>query len=264
MPQQASGKQRMVAAARKLGLLPAFEYARYMSAARKAAAGNRAFLAQNPDFVAPPLWWLHDMYAHASYELYMTTGRDTATGITERIDRLTGLDAPRVADWGCGLARVSRHLPSRYRVHGFDYNAEAIAWCSQNIAGRDFSTNGLRPPLPAEAASFDALFALSVFTHLSPEGHTAWFAEIARVLAPGGVFLGAFHTAPAADQLLAGEREQFAKGELVVRGGVHEGGRTYTAYHPTAFLTATLSPDFEIIEGPTPFFGQGLVVARRR
>lgn len=194
----------------------------------------------------------------------MTTGRDTASVIAERIDRFTGLESPRVADWGCGLARVSRHLPDRYQVRGFDYNAKAIAWCQRHIPGRQFFVNGPRPPLPAETASFDALFALSVFTHLSPDGHAAWFSEIARVLTPGGIFLGAFHTTPAADQLLADEHERFLKGELVVRGGVHEGGRTYTAYHPMAFLRSALAPDFDILEGPTSFFGQGLVVARRR
>lgn len=261
---QASRKQHAVAIARRLGLLPVLERAKYMAAARRASASNKAFLRANPDFTPPPLWWMHDMYAHASFEQYMTTGRDTAAGIASRIDTYTKLESPRVADWGCGLARVTRHLPSHYRRYGFDYNADAIAWCKANIKGPEFAVNGLRPPLPAGDGSFDALFALSVFTHLSPEGHTTWFAEIARVLSPGGIFLGAFHADPSDEQLLAEEREKFAKGELVTRGGVHEGGRTFVAYHPESYLRTALAPWFDILEGPTPFFGQGLVVARRR
>ncbi len=253
-----------MAVARALGVLPLFERARFLSASAKAAADNRTYMREHPEFVPPPLWWMHDMYSHASYELYVRTGRETAASIASRIDGNLELDSPRVADWGCGLGRVIRHLPARYQRHGFDYNTAAIEWCRKHVQGPQFSVNGLRPPLPAPDASFDALFALSVFTHLSAEGHTAWFAEIARVLAPGGLFLGAFHVRPSEDQLLVAERARFEEGELVVRSGVAEGGRTYTAYHSEPYLRKALQSLFEIIEGPTPFFGQELIVARRR
>jgi SAM-dependent methyltransferase len=260
----ASSKQRALAMARGIGLLPILERARYLSAARRAAPGNKAYLAKHPGFVAPPLWWMHDMYAHASFKQYMETGQETAAALARRIDAHVKHERPRVADWGCGLARVIRHLPERYERHGFDYNAEAIAWCSKNISGCAFDINGLRPPMPAADASFDALYSLSVFTHLSAQGHEEWFAEIARVLAPGGVFLGAFHADPNDTQLLAGERARFEAGELVTREGVAEGGRTFTAYHPEAYLRRALSPQFDIVEGLTEFFGQQLLVARRR
>jgi SAM-dependent methyltransferase len=260
----ASPKQHAMALARGIGVLPLFERARYLSAVRRAATGNKAYLAKNPDFAPPPLWWMHDMYAHASFELYMNTGRDTAAGLARRIDAHVKLDRPRVADWGCGLARVIRHLPDRYERRGFDYNPAAIDWCRQNIPGCTFAANSLRPPLPTPPASFDALYALSVFTHLSEKGHQEWFAEIARVLAPGGVFLGAFHAAPSDSQLLAGERARFQAGELVTRGSVAEGSRTFTAFHPEAYLRRALAPHFEIVEGLSLFFGQQLLFARKR
>ncbi len=253
-----------MALARRLGVLPLFERARFLSVAARTSKANRAWLRGHPDFTPPPLWWMHDMYSHASYELYTKTGRDTAAGIANRIDAHLSMEQPRVIDWGCDLGRVIRHLPTRYHRHGFDYNKAAIAWCQKNLKDMSFAVNGPRPPLPAEPASFDALYALSVFTHLSAERHTTWFAEIARVLAPGGIFLGAFHTTVRADQLLPAEQEQFDAGNLVVRSGVAEGGRTFTAYHPEAYLRATLAPHFDILEGPMPFFGQGLIVARRR
>lgn len=253
-----------MALARRAGALPLLERAKYLRARAASAQENRAFLAANPGFAPPPLWWMHDMYSHASYALYMQSGADTAAEIAARIDRCCSAASPRVADWGCGLARVLRHLPPRYVRTGFDYNRAAIAWCREHVAGAEFRANDLAPPLPVEDGAFDALYALSVFTHLSGAGHAAWIAEIARVLAPGGVFLGAFHMTPAAGQLLPEERMRFERGELVIRGGVKEGGRTFTAYHPERYLREDLLAGFDIVEGPEDFFGQGLIVARKR
>lgn len=259
-----SAKQRLVALARRAGVLPLLERAKFLRASMASARDNRAFLAENPGFAPPPLWWMHDMYSHASYRLYAETGAGTAAALAALIDAHVKAARPRVADWGCGLARVLRHLPARYALTGFDYNPAAIEWCAAHVPNADFRVNALAPPLPAADGAFDALYALSVFTHLSEEGHRAWIAEIARVLAPGGVFLGAFHTRPAAGQLLESERARFAEGRLVARGGVKEGGRTFTAFHPERYLRETLLAGFDILDGPVDFFGQGLMVARKR
>ena len=256
-------KQRLVSIARTLGLLPALDAVRFMRAKWRSAEENRAFLAAHPDFAAPPLWWMHDMYRHTSFDLYWRTGAATAAGICDRIEKYVTEPTPRVADWGCGLARVLRHLPERFARTGFDYNPAAINWCADHIRGAAFFRNDLLPPLAAEPASFDALYALSVFTHLSAEAHDAWIAEVARVLTPGGVFIGAFHMKPAPGQLLPDEQARFDRGELVVRGGVKEGSRTFVAYHPEAYLRGHLLHGWEILEGPTDFFGQTLFVARR-
>ncbi len=227
------------------------------------AEENRRFVEAHPEFDPPPLWWMHDMYRHTSFDLYWRTGKESAAAITSLIDAHGKSDAPRVADWGCGLARVLRHLPSRYIRNGFDYNARAIQWCTEHIDGVQFFHNGLTPPLPAAAASIDALYALSVFTHLSAEAHQAWIGDLARVLAPDGIFIGAFHMRPPPGQLLAGEQTRFDKGELVVRGGVKEGSRIYVAYHPEQYLREQLFHGWKILEGPADFFGQTLFVARR-
>ncbi len=256
-------KQRLLSIARALRLLPLLDALRFLQSRRESASHNRQFLKDHGDFDPPPLWWMHDMYRHTSYSLYWRTGQDTAAALTEIIDRHIAAEQPRIADWGCGLARVLRHLPLRYQRTGFDYNPNAIHWGKGHIKGVRFHTNALAPPLSADEASFDALYALSVFTHLSAEAHTAWIKEIHRVLAPGGIFLGAFHMTPPTGQLLPGEQEQFDAGTLVVRGAVKEGSRTYTAYHPERYLRETLFREFELIEGPIPFFGQTLFVVRK-
>ncbi len=256
-------KQRLVSLARAAGLLPAFDAARYMRSKWASAKDNARFREAHPDFVPPPLWWMHDMYRHTSFDLYWKTGGETAAALSGLIDAHLKTDTPRVADWGCGLARVLRRLPARYQRTGFDYNEHAVQWCTDHIQGAQFFHNGLMPPLPAAATSFDAVYALSVFTHLSEEAHDAWMHDIARVLAPGGIFLGAFHVNLAPGQLLPEEQARFDAGKLVVRGRVKEGSRTYVAYHPESWLRNHLFHGWEILEGPVPFFGQTLFVARR-
>ncbi len=256
-------KQRLVSLARGAGLLPAFDALRFMRSQWASAAQNARFREAHPDFDPPPLWWMHDMYRHTSYDLYWRTGQETAAALAACIDAHVRAGEPRVADWGCGLARVLRHLPERYRRTGFDYNAHAVNWCAEYIRDVQFFHNGLMPPLPASAASFDALYALSVFTHLSEEAHDAWIHDIARVLAPGGIFLGAFHMKLSPGQLLPEEQARFDAGKLVVRGRVKEGSRTYVAYHPESWLRAHLFHNWEILEGPLDFFGQSLFIARR-
>jgi len=258
-----AAKQRLVAFARAIGVLPLLDAVRFLRSKRDSASANRLFCEKQAAFAPPPLWWMHDMYRHTSFETYWRTGRETAAVIAAKIDKHVHADQPRVADWGCGLARVARHLPGVFQCAGFDYNAHAIEWCTEHIPGVQFLKNDLLPPLPAADASFDALYALSVFTHLSDEGHKRWIAEIERVLAPGGVFLGCFHMEPVPDQLLPGEQARFDAGELVIRGGVKEGSRIFTAHHPARYLRETLLKNFDILEAPSALLGQTLVIARK-
>ena len=44
------------------------------------------------------------------------------------------------------------------------------------------------PPASYTGASFDLIYAYSVFSHLSEEAHLRWFEEFARILKPGGIF----------------------------------------------------------------------------
>ncbi len=245
-------------------LLPLLDAVRFMRAKWQSADENQRFLEDHPDFTPPPLWWMHDMYRHTSFGRYWRTGTKTAAVIAEKINTHIKADRPRVADWGCGLARITRHLPGHYQRTGFDYNTAAIGWNADHIKDIEFLKNNLMPPLPASDDAFDALYALSVFTHLSAEAHEAWVAEIERVLAPGGIFIGAFHMLPKTGQLLPGEQSRFDAGELVVRGGVKEGSRTFTAHHPESYLRDKLLRNFDLVEGPQQLFGQTLLVARKR
>jgi SAM-dependent methyltransferase len=78
-----------------------------------------------------------------------------------------------ILDFGCGLGRVLRRLPdlTGAQLFGCDYNRKLIVWCRANLPFAEFSTNELERKLKYDDHSFDFVYALSVFTHLTASQH---------------------------------------------------------------------------------------------
>ncbi|MGV6801015.1 MAG: class I SAM-dependent methyltransferase [bacterium] len=203
------------------------------------------------------------MYAHTSYRQYWMSGKRDAAQIMAHIERFSDGPIQHVAEWGCGLARILRHLPKELIRTGYDYNPEAIKWGQENLRQIRFYHNDLMPPLECEADSVDAVYSISVFTHLSQAAHHAWIDELYRILRPGGLLLFTVHGCPPEGLLLPHEQAQFDKGALVTRGKVLEGSRIYTAYHPKPYVRERLLAQFHILAGPVPEFGQTLWIAQK-
>lgn len=100
-----------------------------------------------------------------------------------------------VLDFGSGCGRALRWfglaLPDA-ALHGVDVRAASIEWCAANLPGA-FHCTSTEPPLPFDEASFDLVYALSVFSHLSRPQQLAWMRELARVTRPDGLILVSTH-----------------------------------------------------------------------
>lgn len=162
-------------------------------------------LLSNPPAPLPPVPMMVAIGSN-SEEHYTRAMRKLAAEIIRRGH--VGPDAS-VLDIGCGCGRLAsalqRYLSDDGRYLGFDVWEDGIQWCQQNIASSrsnfqfktvaasddyyylkgDGSPNqfdlGFVPP-----ASFDCVFAMSVFTHLKMHDARQYFAMIARALKPGG------------------------------------------------------------------------------
>lgn len=263
-------KQAIVALLRATGLLGAAEALRFLLVWSRGRAANAAYLAAHPHFAPPPAWGMYEAYSYTSYAAYAASGADTAAfiaGLIRRYGPAESASAPAVAEWGCGLARILAPLrrQTKWALTGFDYNGASIAWCLRNVPGVAFHKNALAPPLPCADAAFDALYCISVFTHLPADLHVAWIGEIARVLKPGGLLIASFHADQVIDRLRPHEAARFHAGELVVRTHRRKGGRLFAAYQPRAFIEGQLLRGFEIlevIENPIPSMAQTVYVAR--
>jgi SAM-dependent methyltransferase len=96
-----------------------------------------------------------------------------------------------ILDWGCGCARVAR-LVGEFapgKITGVDIDPDNIQWCKRNIAGADFVRIGLNPPIPFSDGSFDLIYGISVFSHLSEADQDRWLAELHRITKPGAAVL---------------------------------------------------------------------------
>lgn len=158
----------------------------------------------------------------------------------------------KILDWGCGPGRIIRHLPEflgdSCTFFGTDYNAGSIQWCTENLQNINFNLNGIEAKLPYPDNFFDFIYGLSVFTHLSEENHYSWRKELFRILKHDGILFITTQGDNFKIKLTPKELYKFEKGELVVRGNVKEGHRTYSAFQSDVFMKQLFENDGRILE----------------
>ena len=155
-----------------------------------------------------------------------------------------------VLDFGCGCARVLRHLRGygTVRLHGTDSNQAAIAWCDEYLDFAEFATNRLEPPMRYRPHSFDFAYAFSVFTHLPESLQVAWMQEMRRILKPKGLLLITVHGDHYLPQIPAAETEKYQRGELVVLSEDAVGQNRCAAFHPESYVRKILASGFEVVD----------------
>ncbi|WP_225766249.1 bifunctional 2-polyprenyl-6-hydroxyphenol methylase/3-demethylubiquinol 3-O-methyltransferase UbiG [Inquilinus sp. Marseille-Q2685] len=209
------------------------------------------FEKQNPHFVLPPSDLAYDAYRRWTPESYRNIGFEHAKYLAGLIKRhQPGVRS--VAEWGCGPMRILRHMSSLLpgvRLVGLDYNPDTIAWAKNQpeFNGIELHRNDLRPPLPLPDGEIDAIYNLSVFTHLSDALHHAYIRDLQRCLAPGGILISTFQGDWYKSKLSPAELQLYEQGKIVVRDQVMEGKRGYAAFHPPAFVRRLLE-NWEILE----------------
>jgi SAM-dependent methyltransferase len=201
----------------------------------------------------------------ANADWFLRSGRAAYDAIAAHVP-LAEIES--VLDFGSGCGRVTRYWNDfAGSVSGSDVNANAVEWSRENLPFAHFEVNRLEPPLAFAAASFDLVYALSVFTHFTEELQLAWRDELRRVLHPGGHLLLTTHGRSYLPRLDASERARFERGELVVRWGDVPGTNLCSAYHPERYLRETFAQGFAFVElAPEGALGnptQDLVLLRR-
>jgi len=201
----------------------------------------------------------------ADADWFLRSGRAAYDAIAANVP-LEEIEA--VLDFGCGCGRVLRYWQNHDgTAAGTDRDAGAVEWCRSHLPFARVDRNGLAPPLAYDDDSFDLVYALSVFTHLTEELQAAWRDELRRVLRPGGRLLLTTHGRSYVPRLESEERERFERGELVVRWGELPGSNLCSAYHPETYLRETFARGFDVVriepEGARGNPTQDLIVLRR-
>jgi SAM-dependent methyltransferase len=178
---------------------------------------------------------------------YLGQGLDSARRVIEVFGEDPG--GP-VLDWGCGSGRTRRWLAAvgtwadNYR--GCDVDDEAVGWLRRQGAS-GVEVCGDLPPLPYPDQSFAGLYSFSVLTHIPPERHAAWYAEIHRVLKPGA---RAYVTVHGDDNMIAGksftDEERQAYAETGWSWSERDGHYKHAATVAKAFTFDALGGRFEV------------------
>lgn len=118
-------------------------------------------------------------------------------GGPDEVDRIVeglALSGKTLLDMGCGAGGVTLHLAERHglaHTTGFDVEKPVVEAARRRagikgLSGRAVFVQGPPGPLPFSDASFDVVFSKDALLHVPDKD--ALFAEIFRVLKPGGVF----------------------------------------------------------------------------
>lgn len=224
---------------RSLRVLQPLDRLNYLRDWYRNRSNNQAFKREHPGVALPPDYLMYESFG-LNYHKYFVESKESAQWILDLAKDHIPLQGIHVLDWGCGPGRVIRQmkelLDRSSSLYGTDYNKDSIAWCSANLPGIDFNLNGLEAKLPYASNTFDLIYGISIFTHLSEEKHQEWYAELHRVVKPGGIMILTTQGDHFLAKLNPEEKAQYTSGQLVVRGKVKEGHRTYSAFQPPSYM----------------------------
>ena len=116
-----------------------------------------------------------------------------------------------ILEWGCSTGRVLRHwqdIAEDTRVWGCDIDAGSIEWCAQHLTPTfRFFQATTRPSLPIPDSTFDFIYGISIFTHIS-ELIESWLLELRRITRPGGIVLVTIHDESSWEQCATEDQAQ--------------------------------------------------------
>lgn len=105
---------------------------------------------------------------------------------------LTPAPHGRILDFGCGTGTMLGYLRRFGEVEGIDADEHAVRYCHARGQARVQLLDSDALPFPDD--SFDLLTALDVLEHIDDDRRS--FAEVARILRPGGTFLATVPSYP--------------------------------------------------------------------
>lgn len=115
-------------------------------------------------------------------------------------DMLSGLHditpEQNILDFGCSTGRVIRNLRAafEFNAYGCDPREESIKFNKEHFRGIEWFQSNEAPPIQNKhSLKFDMVFAISVWSHFSPEMSLKWFEEFHKVMNKKGRIIFSTH-----------------------------------------------------------------------
>jgi SAM-dependent methyltransferase len=126
----------------------------------------------------------------------------------------------RVLDFGCGAGRTLRQflgVADGAEFWGSDIDEPSTRWLSEHLSPPlRVIRNGNDPPIGLEYGTFDLIWALSVFTHLT-DNSLPWLAELHSLLKPDGLLVATYMGALSGEWFVNGPWDEDRIGMNVLR-----------------------------------------------
>ena len=126
---------------------------------------------------------------------YLELGAQTKRQIVGLLPDRWSFEGKRILDFGSGAGRTLRHFAAEAETAEFwgcDIDGPSIEWMQSNLCPPFHARQTISvPPLALEHGSFDLIYAVSVFTHLTDHS-TRWLLELHRALKPDGLLIATF------------------------------------------------------------------------
>lgn len=236
---------------RKFGLIHFTDKVKFVIKKNANRFRNKKFTKDHPNIKLPPDYMMFESFK-LDYEKYYTGGKEVAEWLIGLVRKYKNTKNIHILDWGCGPARVTRHLPDLLEgnsyVYGTDYNKKTINWCAKNVSNVTFVINGLEPPLTYESNMFDVVVSISIFTHLSEQNHNKWIQELYRIIKNDGILIVTTAGKEFSKVLTADEKVLFNSGSLVTRSQAKEGHRVFASFQSISYFKGLILNKFSVLE----------------
>ena len=206
-------------------------------------ASNNTFKKNNPGFPMPPDSLLFET-GSLHYNSYQKSGQEAAAEIESLCKTFGHSPIQSILDWGCGVGRVTRHLPNYFpgaKITGGDVNPSCIQWLQNNIqSSTDLSGDTI-------SSQYDLIIALSVLTHLPASEQANWLNKLYGLLQPQGLVWLSTHGKIYLHQLTHQQKKQLSEQGILTLGADKKGSRQMRTYHSYSGMKQLLGQDWEIV-----------------
>ncbi len=198
---------------------------------------------------------------------YDQLGAETKAALLEVLGEGWSFGGKRVLDFGCGAGRTLRHFLAEAHVGEFwgtDIDTASIAWLKANLSPPlHVMRNGTEPPIGLEYGTFDLIWALSVFTHLT-DNSISWLLELHTLLKPSGLLVATYMGRYNGEVFTHEPWDEDRVGMNVLRRdqGWDDGGPVVLM--SDWWVRAHWGRAFEIVRMPPQMHGQTWVLMRKR
>jgi trans-aconitate methyltransferase len=204
---------------------------------------------QHPFTALPPDTLLYET-GKLDYATYFQSGQEAAAEIESLCKLFSISPIQSILDWGCGVGRVTRHLPTYFpnaNIVGADSNPDCIQWLQNNIPAIQWLQSNAADRGETLTESYNLIIALSVLTHLPANEQTNWLKKLHNLLHPEGLVWLSTHGKAYLHQLTHQQKKQLSEQGIITLGADKKGNRQMRTYHTYPGMKLLFGRDWEIV-----------------